>query len=246
MTRGDLMKITNNPRDYQAPWSFVYTNMKGKGLEIAPLHNAIKFNQETTTMEYADYMSRAELIKLYEHRTDMNVQLTPKLKYKCDAHKLHTIIEPNTYDFLVHSHMFEHLYNPVAGIESWLKVVKPNGYIYFILPDMDHVSFDRNAGLTSVDHLVDDYISGVKEVSQAHYIEFVQNSDDWSKEIHKITETSKAFEFYDQQQSIHVHRFKLHTVQDLLARFERPLGYKVLDTQLLGEMHICCLLQKGE
>jgi hypothetical protein len=25
--------------------------MKGKGLEIAPLHNAIKFNQETTTRD---------------------------------------------------------------------------------------------------------------------------------------------------------------------------------------------------
>ena len=51
-----------------------------------------------------------------------------------DAQLLKTC-EDNKYDFLHSSHCFEHLNNIFIGMENWIRVVKPNGYLIITIPE---------------------------------------------------------------------------------------------------------------
>jgi SAM-dependent methyltransferase len=46
-------------------------------------------------------------------------------------------VPDNTFDFVNSSHCLEHLRDPAEGLRSWLRIVRPGGYIIGIVPDED-------------------------------------------------------------------------------------------------------------
>lgn len=53
-----------------------------------------------------------------------------------DAQFMETVPD-NTYDFVHSSHCLEHLLCPEEGLKNWLRIVKPDGYVIFTVPDED-------------------------------------------------------------------------------------------------------------
>lgn len=43
--------------------------------------------------------------------------------------------ENDSFDYIVHSNMLEHLANPVKALVEWHRVIRPNGILYMIVPD---------------------------------------------------------------------------------------------------------------
>ncbi len=56
-------------------------------------------------------------------------------------------------DYVLSSHVLEHFYDPVGAIKEWLRVVRPGGYVFMIIPHRDRI-FDRDRPLTSVEELL--------------------------------------------------------------------------------------------
>ena len=54
-----------------------------------------------------------------------------------DAQKIHECRPAESYDFVYSSNCLEHLENPKEALESWLSLVKPGGYLVFVVPDED-------------------------------------------------------------------------------------------------------------
>lgn len=46
-------------------------------------------------------------------------------------------IPDDRYDFLHSSHCLEHLRDPFVGIQNWVRVVRPGGYLIALIPDED-------------------------------------------------------------------------------------------------------------
>uniref|UniRef100_A0A6H1ZKH8 Putative methyltransferase n=1 Tax=viral metagenome TaxID=1070528 RepID=A0A6H1ZKH8_9ZZZZ len=46
-------------------------------------------------------------------------------------------VESETYDFVHSSHCLEHLNDPLEGIQNWLRILKPGGYLIITVPDED-------------------------------------------------------------------------------------------------------------
>jgi SAM-dependent methyltransferase len=46
-------------------------------------------------------------------------------------------VADDTFDFVHSSHCLEHLVDPVQGLATWLRVVKPGGYLIVTVPDED-------------------------------------------------------------------------------------------------------------
>lgn len=42
-----------------------------------------------------------------------------------------------TYDFVFSSHCLEHVHEPLEALKNWLRILKPNGYIIFAVPEED-------------------------------------------------------------------------------------------------------------
>lgn len=53
-----------------------------------------------------------------------------------DAQLMSTVGD-DVFDFAVSSHCLEHLHDPFEGLKNWVRIVKPGGYIIFVVPDED-------------------------------------------------------------------------------------------------------------
>lgn len=65
------------------------------------------------------------------------INVDPFDKEHGDAQYIHNFISKNKYDFVHSSQCLEHMHNPIESIQNWWKIIKPNGYLIFSVPDED-------------------------------------------------------------------------------------------------------------
>lgn len=63
----------------------------------------------------------------------------------------------SSVDFVLHSHVWEHLPNPLVALDEWVRVVKPGGFIFAIVPKRDAALADQERSLTTFRALLDHY-----------------------------------------------------------------------------------------
>lgn len=81
-------------------------------------------------------------------------------------------------DYVLASHVLEHVANPVAALAEWYRVLRPGGIIYLIVPHR-RATWEHARALTSVDHLLEDFVRGTTAADATHIDEFVFDAD-WS------------------------------------------------------------------
>lgn len=60
-------------------------------------------------------------------------------------------------DFVLHSHVWEHLSNPLRALEEWVRLTRSGGYIFVIVPKHDAAPADIGRPVTSLTSLVQNY-----------------------------------------------------------------------------------------
>lgn len=46
-------------------------------------------------------------------------------------------VPDNELDFIASSHCLEHLHDPIEAMKNWVRIVRPGGFIVFLIPDED-------------------------------------------------------------------------------------------------------------
>jgi 2-polyprenyl-3-methyl-5-hydroxy-6-metoxy-1,4-benzoquinol methylase len=161
--------------------------LKGKGLEIGALHEPAQL-PISCSVEYCDVISKEKAIELFP---EINKEAIPEVKYICDLNKDGlSMFADEQFDFVILSHVIEHLANPIKVVRELFRITKTNGIVLIAAPDKNY-TFDKNRKLTSYAHLFNEYKENVTEVSDEHYIDFLkgvhpevfQNNDQKLKEI---------------------------------------------------------------
>jgi SAM-dependent methyltransferase len=62
-------------------------------------------------------------------------------------------------DFVVSSHVLEHLPDPIKALNEWYRVVRPGGYVFMIVPHKER-TFDRDRPRTALAELVHRHETG--------------------------------------------------------------------------------------
>ncbi|MGO9571115.1 MAG: rhamnan synthesis F family protein [Desulfomonilaceae bacterium] len=92
-----------------------------------------------------------------------------------EATKLSSIPD-REYDFLLASHVLEHVANPLKAIEEWLRILTAGGALVIVLPHKDF-TFDHRRSVTPLDHVLSDYRNGVEEDDLTHLDEIMELHD---------------------------------------------------------------------
>lgn len=95
----------------------------------------------------------------------------PGLQYIHDATALSSIGN-ETYDFLLASHILEHVANPLRALQEFHRVLKPKGVVLVLVPNRSH-TFDHKRPYTSFAHLADDLAAGTDETDLTHLEEIL-------------------------------------------------------------------------
>ena len=85
-------------------------------------------------------------------------------------------IQSDSYDFVLVSHVLEHISNPFKALSEWLRALKNEGILLIILP-LKEATFDHKRSVTTIEHLIEDYENDVTENDLSHLSEILKLHD---------------------------------------------------------------------
>jgi SAM-dependent methyltransferase len=143
--------------------------LKGHGLEVGALHEHAVL-PEGCTVEYVDAISRDEAATLFPE-IEASELVDPDHIRDLDQEGLSGLADEG-YDFVILSHVIEHVADPLAVLAELFRVVRPNGLVVIAAPDK-RFTFDRNRTISDYAQLLEAHRSGIRRVDDDRYLDFL-------------------------------------------------------------------------
>jgi SAM-dependent methyltransferase len=77
-----------------------------------------------------------------------------KMKVDVVADASHLPFKDKSLDYVISSHMIEHIFDPIGALKEWLRVIKRGGFIFSIVPFKDAIP-EETRPLTTIEELID-------------------------------------------------------------------------------------------
>lgn len=145
-----------------------------------------------------------------------------------------------SYDFVLASHVLEHIANPILALSEWKRLLKDRGVLVLLLPHKDK-TFDHRRPVTTLEHLIADFKAGMTEDDLTHLPEILALHD-----LERDPEAGDAEAFKTRSLRNLQNRCLHHHVFD--SRFaEKLIEYMGLEIRAIEEIqphHILLVAQK--
>jgi SAM-dependent methyltransferase len=164
----------------------------------------------------------------------------PGRQYIHDATHLASIAD-GAYDFVLASHILEHVANPLCALEEFHRVLKPNGYALVLVPNQVH-TFDHRRSVTTFAHLQADLAAQTDESDLTHMEEILALHDlERDKPAGSIEEFRARCLRNAEMRCMHHHVFSL----DLLEQALRHARFRPLYRNGLWENHLLVFARRA-
>ncbi len=181
--------------------------LTGRGIEIGALWKRFPVAPKARVW-HLDRLSGAALDQHYPELSGHILQ--PDLV--ADAMRLP--VAPASLDFLIASHVLEHLPFPLAALRGWYEALAPGGALLLKVPDKRY-TFDANRQRTRLARLVDEYRCPETLNIRDHYA-------DWSEKVGGMRPGTPEFE-NDVENLMHLNysiHFNVWTDEDVWEMIE--------------------------
>lgn len=147
----------------------------------------------------------------------------------------------NAYDFVLSSHVLEHVANPIRALKQWIRLLKNEGLLVLLLPDK-HKTFDHRRPITALNHLIEDYENDIAEDDLTHLPEILS--------LHDLSRDPEAGNFHTfkaraldniNNRCLHHHVFDLRSASDLIEY----TGLRVDSAEIVLPHHILIVAKKS-
>jgi SAM-dependent methyltransferase len=145
----------------------------------------------------------------------------PGMQYVCDASNL-SHIPDHSYDFVMSSHVIEHIANPIRALNEWRRTLKPGGTAIFVVPHRNY-TFDRRRPLTTLQHMIEDFERSVGEDDQTH-LEETLGLIDYAMIPYDREQLAALGRDVINTRALHHHTFNEHSFCELLTQ----VGFDIL------------------
>jgi len=182
----------------------------GTGIEIGALHEPLSLPPGAHA-KYLDRLTTSQLREEYPAVAHLPLVEVDIVEDGEDPQS----IEDGSLDFVIASHMIEHCEDPVGTIGNWLRILRPGGIIFLVVPDRRR-TFDQPREPTSTDHLLQDHREGPAVSHTHHYRE-------WVDAVHPESEDPDhlAADLDEQGYRIHFHVWSPAEFRDSVETFAR-------------------------
>lgn len=157
-------------------------NRKGFGLEIGPSINPVTSKKKGFNVEIIDHATADELRKKYRNHPD-RISNIEEVDYVWQGEPLTELIgQSEKYDYVIASHVIEHVPDLVSFLAQCELLLKANGALSLIIPDkrycFDHFRWPSSTGdvlqayaekrIRHSPSIVFDYFSNVVQMNGSH------------------------------------------------------------------------------
>jgi SAM-dependent methyltransferase len=206
----------------------------GAGIELGPGHHPMPMLFSDVTVRYVDRWDPEQNRALFPDVANGSTFTTPDVIANLDVDRLSALAD-DSQDFVVASHLLEHLANPLAQLEDMHRVLKRGGVALIFLPDRRY-TFDRKRSPTPVEHLIADYRDQVTVVSDEHLEDHLRKTGVWQE---SWTEEDRRREFaFNRDRSVHVHCWTEDEFLPVLEHTIAPMGmqWELLDAMFVEDV----------
>lgn len=123
----------------------------------------------------------------------------------------------DSVDFIIASHVIEHTPNPIRALQSAYERLRPGGRLVLVVPDK-HVTFDKDRELTSLEHLILDYMLPSRDRDFSHYVEF------FAKAFPQPDPHQAAAPVFERGDDIHFHVWTYESFGELVEYTRRGIA----------------------
>lgn len=193
---------------------------RGEGVEFGAAANPLPIPLGSS-VRYADLFTHDQLVsELYEEGKDYEFVPTDILCSFDDMIGL----EDNSVDFIIASHVIEHVRNPIKSIENAWNKLRSKGTLILIIPKKER-TFDRGRELTTLSHLVEDYKNPSKYRDLLHIADYYANAKPIDiKELYvKLNES-----LVKDHHSVHYHVWNENSFSDFIEFVQKSFAWKVI------------------
>ena len=148
--------------------------LKGDGIEIGAASLPLRV-PPGVRVRYVDNLDRDALIaRSGDGFLGSGIELAaiPEVDVIDDAQTLGTFAD-ESLDFIVASHVLEHLEDPIGALKNFARAIRHGGIIFLILPDARR-TFDYLRERTTIGHLLRDHQEGPHTSRMHHYAEWAE------------------------------------------------------------------------
>lgn len=197
-------------------------HMSGHGVELGPGHCPFYLPFPGTTRTFVDRWEPEENRALFPELGDSAPFPKPDVVANFDTDRLAPLGD-ESQDFVVASHVLEHLAEPLGFLAEIHRVLVPGGLALILLPDRRY-TFDRVRPPTSLAHLIEEHDGEVTEVDDDHVREFLlaTSPDDVPEDDAGWPEAIQL----QRRRSIHVHCWSEDEFPEVLDHCIRRLGQR--------------------
>ncbi|MFZ2333454.1 MAG: methyltransferase domain-containing protein [Sideroxyarcus sp.] len=151
-------------------------------------------------------------------------------------------LNSGTCDFVLSSHVLEHVANPILALSEWKRLLADDGILLLLLPDRTR-TFDHRRPVTTMEHLVADFKAGVTEDDLTHLPEILALHD-----LKRDPEAGDNEAFKRRSMRNIENRCLHHHVFDagLAVNLVEYMGLKVLAVEEVYPHHILVLAKNPE
>jgi SAM-dependent methyltransferase len=133
----------------------------GKGLEIGPSHNPLMPKAAGFDVEILDYLDAEGLRRKYA-AAGVDVSAVEEVDYMADGRSMTEVIgQRQRYDWIVASHVIEHVPDLVAFVNDCEALLKPGGSLVLAVPDK-RCCFDILRPVSTVGQVLQAHVDGRK------------------------------------------------------------------------------------
>jgi SAM-dependent methyltransferase len=141
-----------------------------RGLEIGPLHNPVIAKEQGVLIAYVDHADTEALRKKYAD--DPNVPFVHDVDFVWGDHRLADAIgEAGAFDYVIASHVMEHVPDLVAWLGELAEVLRPGGVVSLVIPDK-RFCFDTRRPPTDVSEIIEASLEKRRRPSLAQIFDF--------------------------------------------------------------------------
>lgn len=149
-------------------------------------------------------------------------------------------LPPSQYDFVLSSHVLEHIANPIRALMQWNRILKNQGLLVLVVPNGSR-TFDHKRPVTTMAHLVEDYKNKMAETDLTHLPEILTlhdlSQDPEAGDLNAFR--SRSMENFHNR-CLHHHVFNAALVVEV-AEYS---GFEVLFTEEIRPHHILLITRK--
>jgi len=152
-----------------------FIKKEGVGLEIGPSHNPLTRKRDGYKVEILDHLSKDDLIEKYKNH-NINLNNIEEVDYIWQGEPLHHLIgKTSHYDWIVASHVIEHIPDLLGFLQQCEFLLKENGIISLVIPDK-RFCFDYFNKLTTTGQVLDAHLDKRNKPTPGQIFDYWANS----------------------------------------------------------------------